>query len=1583
MSDRSGTPSDEGEGEAIRPHGDDRDSSEESSEEDPEEARRIAEGFIVQDGEDDEDDEEEDEETKRQRRKERRKKRRRERRARERQQEAVLSDDELELIQENTGKIGGPSTSRPLKRARPRSEGEVASEDEGPTLQDIFRDDEDRRFEEEDDDDMGDFIEDDDDDEAVQGETEEQRRERKREEKLKRRAAARTRPEISGVDRGQWDEIFAVFGDGQDYDWAMEGEEGMDIDEDDETQLRKKNLRLEDVFDPAEIKARRLQDEDKTIASTDRPERHQLINSTLSDNPVLAPDILFPAPEVAGGWAMSQISPRTQWVFCGMQVDDPQIVYSQVRRPDLQPEYKTAVVKALHMMFVDNLEVPHLWHYKRDAFSILEQQGQSSVQFLERDELWQLYALGVRFRAIFERCSQISEVWAKIRAVKPDLNDDYLTTVLQPITCMKSIEAAAEGYEWLSYHYADDLRQVKEDEAITEGVKRLPERSGHDDARSGPIMQLVKAFGISVPLVARAFDQIDATPTAPVNHEKTPTVLAEEFSGSGTGFLSGEYALKAASAILLTEFSKDPIIRQATRDFMQQAALVTVTPTERGMSVIDQFHLYYSFKFLTDKPVVAFRDSPQFLHILRAEEEGLITIAVEANEFASKDFEEALKSCVRSKDYSEIAVAWNALREEVVHDLVQKHLIPMAAKWVREHLRSEAEEFVAERCRMELEFRVNSRPFNTPKMGLGETPSVLALTNGQGEMRDAVMAVMLDDEGNMRTQTKFDNLRDEADRVSFMELIERRKPNVVVVGGMSMQASRLRDDAAAALREVAIRDFGENPPVSDTYMEHEQFVEALKAYDERLAPKLTPIIYSSDATARLYMQSEAAEKEHPNLPINARYALALARYVQNPLNAYCHLGKAISSVTFMEHHQKMISQEKLLLHLERGLVNATCYMGIEINSCVADTYQGAMLPFIAGLGPRKADALASNIHRTGSLKNRLAFSDLGLLGPTIFENVAGFLSIETDLGSIMLERDHPEAQPDPLDVTRIHPEDYEFAQKMCQDALDLDAEDVQDQHKSQVVLQLMLDDDRARKLTVLNLDDFAFNLQRQGEGNKQHTLREIVAELINYRADRRPPFYVPNDWEVVQMLTGETERSIGRGMRVTATVRKPLSGRVFCQLESGIEAILERDYVADEGQQVASLEDMFKPRQTIKAVVIEANPARLSVRLSTRPADIAGGFPFISPFAEDPKNDPERRYRAEEAAAQKKRREAGSVKRVVNHPNWHTLNSGQAEQFLASQHRGDVVIRPSSKGPDHLAVTWKVDEDVYQHIDVQEIDKPNEYSLGRILRVAGKYSYSDLDDLIINHVKAISRKFDEMQLHEKYRPEDELEAYLKNYVQAHPGRSMYGFSIDSERPGYLKLCFLNKSTKDGGVIQTWPVKVLPGAYSLGNAEVPGVTELCNAFKAQYSSRLAEQGSGGKTPGIRAGKTPLGGRTPGGRTPARGGMTPNPMLAAMGGRTPRPGVTPNPYGQPAPPVNVYSNGQPGFPAGYGGYTPGGGLAMPPQAYGGIPPMAQGYGAPLPGPGYGGATPGQPPMGGGGAGLGINPERAAMIARQGGR
>lgn len=197
MSDRSRSGSEEGEGEAIRPFGEDHDSSEES-EDDPEEAKRIAEGFIVDNDDDDDEEEETDAKplTKEERRKKRKEAKRRKRAEREarRKEQLELSDDELDLLNENQG-LG---TSRPTKRAK-RDDG--VGEGGLPRLQDIFADDEARLGEDEDDDDLGDFIEESEEEEGEDGESEEQRRERKRQEKLKRREAKKAKPDAAGVDK--------------------------------------------------------------------------------------------------------------------------------------------------------------------------------------------------------------------------------------------------------------------------------------------------------------------------------------------------------------------------------------------------------------------------------------------------------------------------------------------------------------------------------------------------------------------------------------------------------------------------------------------------------------------------------------------------------------------------------------------------------------------------------------------------------------------------------------------------------------------------------------------------------------------------------------------------------------------------------------------------------------------------------------------------------------------------------------------------------------------------------------------------------------------------------------------------------------------------------------------------------------------------------------------------------------------------------------------------------------------------------------------------------------------------------------
>lgn len=70
------------------------------------------------------------------------------------------------------------------------------------------------------------------------------------------------------------------------------------------------------------------------------------------------------------------------------------------------------------------------------------------------------------------------------------------------------------------------------------------------------------------------------------------------------------------------------------------------------------------------------------------------------------------------------------------------------------------------------------------------------------------------------------------------------------------------------------------------------------------------------------------------------------------------------------------------------------------------------------------------------------------------------------------------------------------------------------------------------------------------------------------------------------------------------------------------------------------------------------------------------------------------------------------VKRVIVHPAFHNISFAEAEKLMDKMAQGEVIVRPSSKGSDHLTVTWKVADAIYQHIDVREEGKENAFSLG-------------------------------------------------------------------------------------------------------------------------------------------------------------------------------------------------------------------------------------------------------------------------------
>jgi transcription elongation factor SPT6 len=903
------------------------------------------------------------------------------------------------------------------------------------------------------------------------------------------------------------------------------------------------------------------------------------------------------------------------------------------------------------------------------------------------------------------------------------------------------------------------------------------------------------------------------------NQNLDPLIYAEQFADPDPAkALPSEELLRRARMIIATELGKDPLLRDHMRQLFRKHAEVTVEPTERGKAKIDDEHVYFRFKYLHRKPIVDLIRSSLFLYILKAEADLLVTVSITLPAEIKDSFERRLIDAFSSDSLRESTKAWNEERARVTHEVLEQHLIPAGIKWTREFLRDEEEDYLANRCGSELRKRIDVAPYSTSHMKIGDTPSVLAVSWGKGDpQKDAICIVFMDDGGRMREWIKIDNLVDIETRDEFIDIIRRRKPDVIIVGGFTMSTTKL----SQRVKEV---------------VSGRSATEPVSAFNE---PTFNiPVIYVPDELARIYLHSTRAKEEFGALPPNARYCVGLARYAQSPLNEYAAAGSDITALSFDTEDQHLVPKDKLLLGLEQALVDVVNKVGVDINRTITDRYYQTLLPFVCGFGPRKARELVSKIDGLGgSLVNRNQFIKNGILTTKIFLNAAGFLRIVQEQDSLKTKhRMDDEQASDPLDDTRIHPEDYELARKMATDALELDEEDIHDEHPSHVVRLIMQDSENDRKLSELNLDEFAVSLFNANQELKRHTLNVIRDELLNPFAEQRPPFPPIGGWHVLTMLSGETDSTLKVGLIVSVQVFRKTPETVHVRLDSGIEGTINHLYLADDPNTADKISVKGK---TIQGVIIDVkldhDNDMFQVELSSRQSDVSPGDGDFREQKYDEKHwDRNKHEKDRDILARKKRAEVTKTRRLIKHPNFHNFNTAQAETYLDTQQRGDVVIRPSSKGVDHLAVTWKVDDKLYQHINVIEKNYDaagSGQNTESEFIVDDNHTYSDLDEMIVNHVQAMSKRVEELMAHDRFKPgsEDELHIFLKNQLLANPAKSMYGFTLNRKRPGHFNLCFL--PNKDS-TVQTWPVRIAPEAYYLFDTGAPGVPELCDAFKVR-------------------------------------------------------------------------------------------------------------------------------------------------------
>ncbi|KAH7107505.1 SH2 domain-containing protein [Auriculariales sp. MPI-PUGE-AT-0066] len=1500
----------EGSGDVVMGDGAPAEDSSEEEEEDEEEAARIRSGFIVDDEEEEEEGADEDVRRHERRRKRHKHKHKRPRHEREEDEDAdgQLEDDDLELLAENTGQRF--ERSEKLSRIRRGRRSESPADHPEPRrgekgMQDIWEDDV-RGSEDDDDDDMRGFIESsDEEDPAITPEERRAAREEKRRQRREARRKGLINPGVAGIDLTEWEEIVEVFGDGGDYEWAL------DLDEDGNEvkhQPRKENLRLQDVFEPSEIKARLLTEDDDLIRSQDIPERMQMLTSSLSPNPTVITQEAFRHTDInaAAEWVVQRLGEHVERKF--FHFGAPLAKYNT--------KLVAAVQYALDALLCQTLEVPYIWTHRRDQLSVFDPPGRTEL-LLTNEDLWRIFTLGTKFRALLERKRMLDALYERL-----SVGDSYFENHIHG--ALTSVEMVADATDWLGMKYKDRKMDalVFHDDVIADKKHKAPSRlSEYELVKKSVISQLAKAFGVTAEQAVINFKSGSRLDSA-VDQDIPPQEFAVQFADPAAGpNLDPRQPLAKARMLLSTELGKDPLLREEARSMFRNSAVVTVLPTDKGLTKIDEFHPYHNFKYLKDKPLSMMLAAPQYLHILKAESDMLITVDIHLPQDVQKEWTDSLCEAMVSEDFSDIAQAWNEERRLVAKQVMDTILVPLGAKWVKEWAREELEDFLAGQAAAALQYRVNmcglmavTKPRGGPVANLAvfspdpdTTPPILAMSWGEGHpQRDQISVVFVDQGGRPRDQLTLPNLSDEAPRTSFVELLRRRRPAAIVIGGFTIHTMKLHERVRDILKkESGIPEESSDMPGSmapptvweavgggawgTAVAERADYDHGGEDSDRWLAK--IPVNYVKDDVARIYQSSQRAAEEFSALSSLARYCVGLARYAQSPLLEHCALGSDLSAITFDEDAQQLVPKEKLLIALERTLVNAVNSIGVDINRAVNDPYYFHLLPFVSGLGPRKAQFMKKKIDGIGgTLVNREQIVKNSISTIQIWLNAAGFLRIVQDESDGRdakrnKRRDESADQQDPLDATRIHPEDYELARKMAMDALEYDEEDTKDEHPSHVIAAIIADKDKETKLNELSLEDFAVNLLQTTQDNKRYTLDVIKSELLHPFYDPRPEFKLPTQWDIITMLTGETLRSLKKGLIVSVAVYRIKDSCICVRLASGLDGVINSDYITDFHDDANAAKWLTKG-QTIPAIILDVKLDRnVTVELSCRPHDVTLGDAQWRRVAPDPLSDVARARYDADILLRKKRQETGDNRRVIKHPNFRNDNARQAEDYLAPRSRGEVVIRPSSKGKNHLAVTWKVDESLYQHIDVTEVDGDGGQTVAGRLVVEGGSEYSDLDELIVNHVKAIARRVDELMAHEKFKAgsQEDIERQLRDYVNAYPTRSIYAFTLNRQRPGHFNIVFL--ANKNSNIV-SWPVKVAPSYYALFDTSVPSVSQLTDAFKTRHLYETTKAAAGGKTPYGAGIMTPGGSRTPGHVTPGRASIrqpasrTPNPYAASQ-------------------------------------------------------------------------------------------------------
>ena len=473
-------------------------------------------------------------------------------------------------------------------------------------------------------------------------------------------------------------------------------------------------------------------------------------------------------------------------------------------------------------------------------------------------------------------------------------------------------------------------------------------------------------------------------------------------------FPTAEAALAGAVDILTEAISEDTKLRAWTYHEMQTNSFIVSSLKDGDLDEKQVFQIYYEF---SEK--VATMQGYRTLALNRGEKRGILKVGFEHNlEKILRFFE------VRFK-------VKNAYIIEAVQQAVKKKIIPAMERRIRTELTEVAEDGAIQLFSDNLRHLLLIAPLKG-RVVLGFDPA----------FRTGAKLAVVDATGKMLTThviypvTPAKPAQIEAAKKELSELIEQFSVEIIAIGNGT--ASR----------------------------ESEAFVaEVLKSH-----PNVSYVIVN-ESGASVYSASELARHEFPDLTVEKRSAISIARRLQDPL---AELVKIDPKSIGVGQYQHDVSQKKLSESLDFVVDTVVNQVGVNIN-----TASPALLAHVAGLNKTISENIVKYRETEGLIRSREAIKKVPRLGAKAFEQAAGFLRI-------------PESD-NLLDNTGVHPESYKAVEELFK-RLEISS----------------LDESAQAKLKAVQTASLAAEL-----GLGEETLKDIIADLLKPGRDLRDSFDAP------------------------------------------------------------------------------------------------------------------------------------------------------------------------------------------------------------------------------------------------------------------------------------------------------------------------------------------------------------------------------------------------------------------------------------------------------------------------------------------